>query len=262
MAESSLSVGRPELRREVGRFLGIGRNPDNWSADEVTDVDDLINAGLRNFYFPEVNGETYEWSFLRPITTLTTVAGTSAYDLPDDYGAHFGRLTYPAGSSTFYPPIPIISEEMLRSRAANLSTSSHPKVAAVRPKAYDATTGQRWEILFWPTPNAAYTLSYRYQANPSALSDSLPYALGGMKHAETILESCLAVAESRMDDAVTTQHQARFKSCLAMSVAQDRRNHTGEYYGQPADADPGEYYHNHGSLLVSTYNGQTPLGEH
>jgi hypothetical protein len=37
--------------------------------------------------------------------------------------------------------------------------------------------GQRLEIVFWPTPNAAFTLAYRYEAFSGKLTDENPYQL-------------------------------------------------------------------------------------
>lgn len=68
MAESSLSLGRPELLRHVGRFLAFDRDPDNWTADELADVEDIVSAGLRAFY------TAHDWKFLRPEATLVTTA--------------------------------------------------------------------------------------------------------------------------------------------------------------------------------------------
>lgn len=255
MAESSLSIGYPELRREIGRFLGIGRDPAGWTADQVTDVEDILKAGLRQFYFPQEAGDSHRWSFLYPVTTLTTVSGTQTYNLPDDYGAIQGRMTFPANSGICYRPIQIVSEEMIREYAQRDTNNTRPRCAAIRPKPFDGTSGQRWQILFWPVPDAAYTLSYRYQANPAQLSTDAPYPLGGMKHAETIIESCLSVAESRMNDELGI-HSANYQRLLLASIQQDRMNHTPHTYGYNSDNES-IYYDERPSDLV-TYNGYAP----
>lgn len=77
----SLAVTYDVLRREIGRFLGLenGRDPSQWTAgsDDSTDVDDILRSGMRRVLNPPpLPNEKYshEWSFLRPVATLTTSA--------------------------------------------------------------------------------------------------------------------------------------------------------------------------------------------
>ena len=49
MPPTGLGLNRGQLRREVGRYLGFDRNPASWNTDETQDVDDIIDAGLRQF---------------------------------------------------------------------------------------------------------------------------------------------------------------------------------------------------------------------
>jgi len=68
------------LQLEVGRFLGYDATPAGWPAADVAEVDRYIQSGVRQFYYPPaVQGVDlgYEWSFLKPVTTLET---ESAYD--------------------------------------------------------------------------------------------------------------------------------------------------------------------------------------
>jgi hypothetical protein len=49
-----------------------------------------------------------------------------------------------------------------------------PSICATSPKVTTlltdgSTTGQRFEMSLWPTPDAAYVLTYRYQINPFAI---------------------------------------------------------------------------------------------
>ena len=77
MAESTLSLGYNEIQIEVGRFLGYEVTPASWTAAEIAEVDRFIQAGYRQFlYPPEIEGveSGYEWSFIKPTTTITTIA--------------------------------------------------------------------------------------------------------------------------------------------------------------------------------------------
>lgn len=77
MAESTLTANLTTIRRWLARFLGWDRTFANWSATQVLDGADFIDAGLRLFYNagPVVPGKrAWVWSFLRPVTTFATVA--------------------------------------------------------------------------------------------------------------------------------------------------------------------------------------------
>jgi hypothetical protein len=75
-----------------------------------------------------------------------------------------------------------------------------------------------------PPPNDIFTLDYRYYILPDALVDtSSEYPYGSPQHSETILESCLAVAEAREKDSAKTDHQEKFQFLLASSVERDKR---------------------------------------
>jgi len=79
MTESTLTLGYTDYQRIVGYELGFGRDSSLWSSDQTSLVDDIIQSGLRKFYYPQVinNEQQHEWSFLRPTTNLTTIADYS-----------------------------------------------------------------------------------------------------------------------------------------------------------------------------------------
>ena len=120
--------------------------------------------------------------------------------------------------------MPIVDEADLRQLYATKPLSGTPRYAAVRPK---ARTGggsrQRHEVLFYPTPNQTLTLEYRYSLSPVALSKENEYPHGGTQHAETILQSCLAVAEERKEKARGTAY-AKWMERLQASIELDSKS--------------------------------------
>lgn len=300
MAESSLSLGWPELKSEVGQFLGYGRTVANWDpgggSDQATLVEAIVQSGIRRVYFPRaVEGVEpgYEWSFLRPSSTLylgadgadgvvssntftsathsdwttygitagtdtvnitavgagtteiddyaisvvsagniTLVANdgttltffvtraTANYDLPDDFSRLIGRLHYQADDR--YLSIQIVQEDAILEMRSTNDLTGPPQYAAVRSKSSDMSTGQRSEIILYPRPDAAQVLTYSYEAYSGQLSDSYPYPLGGMHLSELYVESCLAVAEQRVNEEAGL-HTGLFGSLLADAVARDRK---------------------------------------
>lgn len=236
--ESTLSLSLTDLRKEVGWFWLGERTSSNWSSDETTQIDEIINSGLRQFYHPVPGpnaAKGHKWSFLEPTTTLATVADTENYTLSANFGGMIGPLTY-ANTDNRWFPIEITGENRIRIlRQRDYSeTTTDPKLAAIRPISSDGGNGQRFQLMLWPTPDKAYTLSYRYHALPNKLTAAKPYPLGGEAHAETILESCLAVAESRMDN-VAGIHSAAFQQRLAASIAYDQEMNTPERMGYNGD---------------------------
>ncbi len=330
MAESTLTVDYDILRREVGRYLGWDRNPAVWDSDQTTDGNDIINAGLRSFYVPApLPGESaaHQWTFMRPVTTLTTtppystgtieiasgvvtltggtfpataadgeltqaartysvntrdsdtqltlddltvtvaagatyVLGWPVYTLPDDFGTLSGPITFQPGTSVLYSPIEIIGEHQIRTVRQRSDYVTYPQTAFIRIKAHAPTVGTRWEIGFWPTPNDAYVLSYRYNANPNTLTSTNKYPLGGMPHSETILESVLAAAERKFNDG-ETQHRDEFRRNLAASISRDRQDGAPESLGYNADGsdslgDDGTGQRVRPPGYYVPYNGVTP----
>jgi hypothetical protein len=150
------------------------------------------------------------------------------HTLPSDFGYLEGELTY--NDSILYGPLRITGEGELRALEQTVLQSGRPYLAAVRPKVLATSAEQRWQLVLFPYPDAVYTFRYKYSVNPDMLANTgTEYTYGGVRHAETILESCLAVAETRFDDKQDV-HRSLFLERLAASVAQDQALDP-DYYG-------------------------------
>lgn len=179
------------------------------------------------------------------------------YDLPDDFGDILGELTYEA--QTVYPPVRIVGEGKIRALRQQQDIRSRPTVAAIRPKSSDLTSGQRFEILLEPIPDAAYVLSYRKSLLPDALTstDSKLIPLGSMMHTETLRASCVAAAEMQDLDKKGPKW-TDFMERLSASVAYDQEMGSPDFFGYNSDnSDPGHYDNYHRSRVkgLVTYNG-------
>jgi len=232
MAESTLSTTYTELMNAVRVFLGYA------SDDSVNDneVNLYVQSGLRQFYYPDaVEGVDpgFEWSFMKPTTTIDTVADTATVALPDDLGRVIGCFHFEP--NLHVRPIPIVSEAMILSRQQQSLIAGVPTIAAVRHKDSTGDDGQRQEVVFWPTPGTAYTLTYRYEAYASKISATYPYPLGGMKHSELLLESCLSIAEQRANDEAGV-HTEKFHRMLITATKRDLKN-GATYYGNMGKPD-------------------------
>jgi hypothetical protein len=318
MAESTLSGGYSEFRTETAHYLGLTRTESSWSADEVLTLNSIIKRALRQFYWPPVvnNERPHEWSFLKPVTELVTVApyatGTIAiangattvtltggiwpdwtathgslvintveyviasrtddtnlelavawaettetasdyllqhdgnYDMPDDFGGLNGPMV--VESDNYKPNITMVGEGQIRTLrqqapyAVNSGSTTTPFYVAIRPKEHTVTTtGQRFEILFYPLPNDAYTFSYVKRILPEMLIDtSLEYPYGGAEHAETILTACLSVAEeqengNQLGGNKVYDKKKLFQERLAASIQLDKLKNNVDYFGYNGD---------------------------
>lgn len=183
--------------------------------------------------------------------TVTAAAG-SAFSLTrpdmtlsDDFQAIDGPLTYQA--ITARPKITIVDERMIRElRQSQLVSAGQPYYASIQPGAAPTgtTVGQRWTISFYPTPDAAYRLVYRYivQVNKiDTTTNTIP--IGGLLHGETILASCLSIAEGIRErdgsgrESGNKPQMEHFLQRLAGSIAMDQRASGVDYIGY--NGDPG-----------------------
>lgn len=235
MPESTLSLKVTDIQARLGAYAGFGRgalfSEPAWTATQQAVLDDATQSGLRRFYYPPPVGqmkESYAWSFLRPTALLTLNPGQSTVPLPEDFGGVEGNLTIQTASGVLWGPIRVTNPGEVDVQFAQLpAATGKPVMASVRWGA--GTTqfgGQRAELYLWPTADQQYPLQFAYYVLPDYLTTANPYALGGMAHAETVLESCLAVLEERLDDIPMGRgpHGIAFAARLEASVAMDRKS--------------------------------------
>lgn len=228
------------------------------------EVDWAVREGLRRFYTPPLvmpgENRPHEWSFLTPRTTLSLVAGTSAYTLPDNFAYIVSPFTYAAGTAK--QPIRAVTDEELRSKAAIVSSSGDPVIFSIVPVVGSSDspnttpdTPTRWQANFWPTPANAATVTYRYRAIMDALTTTINPP-GGALFGQVIVASCLAVVEERLNHnrpRAESVMKERFIDGLRAAIGMDRRMSVPRMLGVMTDPSDGMDY---GSTNVSVlYNG-------
>ncbi|MEW6439245.1 MAG: hypothetical protein AB1508_19005 [Pseudomonadota bacterium] len=183
-----------------------------------------------------------------------TMTCDGLYRLPDDFGSFAGPLTFT--SQTAHMPVCMCGEAHIRVLTQRCPVSGRPRYGAVRPCVATGTGGQRYDMLFYPTPNGRYTLAFRYQMLPGELTAAAPYPAGGMLHGETIKYACLAAAEAEYRDG-QSEMMARFAERLQASIHHDRISNAPEH--MPYNADWEEPITNICSPeTYVTYNGVMP----
>lgn len=230
------------LQQEVGLYAINNTNPDTFTVGEDKLVDSIIQSGVKQFYFPpmvEGQKEPYKWSFLCPTTTVSLVTGEFEYTLPSDFGQILGEFTWPTSSSGT-TRIPLVSVERLLQMRGDEGATGDPKWAAVRPIAAALTSAQTWEVLFYPVADAGANgkaLSYRYLKDPDVMSLTNLYPAGGTVHAETLLASCLAIAELRKKGE-TGDYATFFMNRLTSSIQVDTQALSVTEVDTYADIEP------------------------
>lgn len=236
MAESTLSLANSDFRDAVAYFL-FGKDYSATTATQQGRIDDVIASGYRQFlYPPAIDGIPigYEWTFLRPTYTITTTAGDPAQDLPDDFGRLINGFTF-AADAQVPSVLADVGEARIRALRQRYDETGRPRVAAIAIKAATGTVGQRREVQWYPTPDDAYSLTFRYESMINNMAASSSYPAGAMKHAETIRLSCLAVADSMVNDS-SGEHWQKFVMALASSIARDKREGT-KFFGNVGTKD-------------------------
>lgn len=216
----------------------------------------------------EVNGYGYLVSSRSSGTVLvlddSSVSGISTvsyeinrwqYTLPDDFGGFLANKFAYSPDDNLYCDCKLTSYAEILQRRQRESWGTPDNQAlygAVTSKTSAMTTGQRFELCLWPTPNAAGVIEAEYYSNPSAIDDSTPYPFGGQPHAATLRAAVLAAAELEADG-MQGAHYSKFLERLAASVSHDRR--TGpRHLGNMNSSNGDTYYYRHGRDYI-TYNG-------
>jgi hypothetical protein len=257
------------LLKAIGRYMGHGPNPAAWTHSQTQNNAEILRRALRKVYNPPlVNGERfpYEWSFLRPLRSIQTVSGVSVYDLPADFAGLFGPLTHASDSANLYPTIKYVNESMIRNLLQQTASSGRPDKASIRPKAFNRAEGQRYEILFWPTPDQEYSIEYRSKINPDSVQ-LIPNApqeqeiYGGDRYSEMFLEAAYLAADE-IQGVKRSVHEERFMRAVSVAVGSDRVLIAPESLGYNADRSRsrlGDEYDEHcWNNTLTTYGNYIP----
>ena len=132
-----------------------------------------------------------------------SIAADGDYRLPADFGETEGLFNY--GPNTGYGPLRWTSADAIRAKRAASSSGTQPMECAIEADSFTTATGQRWNLLVWPTPAAEAILYYQYLRNPAALSVNTDYPVGGMRYSRAVMQCAYAELESTQGRAESTE---------------------------------------------------------
>lgn len=225
MAASSLTLTRSDILSALGMYLGWPINPGEWGQNRTSQSEIILAKGLRQVYNPPIlPGEVaqHEWTFLTPLAEITTQENVADYDLPEDFAGLADDLTFKSETQGYYPLRICTDVEIRKRRQGVADLTGYPEMAAILPLPSDGTLPQRWGLMLYPTPDGAYTLECRYHSDPSNISQSKPYPLGGLPLADVIMASVIAAAELELNDQPGPRWED-FITKLRAAVSLDRR---------------------------------------
>ena len=270
MAEPTLSLKLNDYLVKTAKFLGWGTGGLVVTSDvayttrQQDDLNEIVASGIRQFYYPPKlpqQANPHSWSFLHPVQTLDLLAGHNTVQLPDDFGGFEGIVTVSPTANAVLPwPIRFYNEAQVRFAFTETPNATGPPtmVAEQNLKGTTQVSGSRSQLSVYPTADQAYALNVQYYINPDMLTGTNPYVYGGPEHVETILESCLAIAEQRLDDAMTV-HTAKFLQRLEASIGMDMKHkaQTSGYNGDRSDGKHRDMAGRHWWIPAGTYNNQS-----
>lgn len=199
----------------VYAFLGLTPTGTAPTSTDLTTCKDICMRGLRRFLYPiDVHtGDYWEWSFLRPLHTMTLLDGKWRYQLPEDFSSIITDPTYSEDDS-FKQMAKTTPDNIMNLMAAG-EVDYAPYYYSIVTSEYDPEIGEFEEIWFYPKPDSSYRIQFYYKSDPTKATDANEFLPGGVKSTEAILENCLAIAESQEDEVLGIHTQ------LAGKLTQD-----------------------------------------
>lgn len=238
MPEVTLSVDLFKLRAEVGDVAGYGRkareDQDEWDSVQTDQINAAVELGLQWVYYTEelvdslgrtIIPAAYDWSWLKPVATLTLPSGKNQIDLPADFGGLCGNVI-PISGTHARCPIPIVGDyQFYAKRDAAPDSTGCPTMVLIEPvKGTAPGHGTRYRLLTDLIADGNYTLKVWYYFHPNALTEALPHVYGGPAHSATFKSAVRAAYEylylGKYRDG---PEQAKFLDRLKTSIAYDRK---------------------------------------
>lgn len=220
----ALTLTYDEIRRELGRFLGIGEDPLVWDSADVTRIADVIKRGSRRFYFPEpgmIEDQPlirHDWSFIKDTLSVTLTANTTYHDLPSDFERMVGIPSLVGGEY----PLELKMESELRHLANAGDGEGEPQYYTIQRET-PSSEDLLYQVGLYPQPKALLSLEGWYLFDPPVPSASQAPVVPS-NHAETYLAALLAQADEVFNYETQSEgrHLERFKKLLASSILYDR----------------------------------------
>jgi hypothetical protein len=236
---NNLKLSYTDVYSKVGKFLGIQSLT---ATADITKCKNITLRGYRQALMPVdlSTGKPYRWKFLERITTLSTVADTDEYKLPDGFSSLINPFTHTTPQA--FNPVSTSLGYIYQKKSVSTATGP-PRYYALKIGEYDEIKGQQDSVVFWPTPSGVYTYYYTYLLTPSPPVNNDDYFVGDAYFSECILESALSVAELEKEDKEGA-HTQKAERLIQFAIGEEKRNYLITELGMMSDggAERQPYY--------------------
>ncbi len=242
MAEPTLALTFQDLIIRVAECLGVASYADG-TAGVPTDAHDLevckriVNDGWRRFYN---SNPQWNWTNRTFSITFNPTADDNPsvqvdgevwrYYMPDGfYGHMIGKMTY--AENTGHLDIIEVPESHIRARRVSASYAGYPIEYSIRPITDDPQ--RRWELIVWPDPASALTVTGRCRIYPNKLVELTDRPSAGPIFDEAIEAACKAEAERQREDS-SGLLESQWAEALTRAIAIDQKtapSRLGDYGG-------------------------------
>ena len=162
-----------------------------------------------------------------------TMTADGTYRLPDDFGSMFSTQIMFAVGDDDERFIDLTSEHLVVAARQRDDGTGRPTIAGLRPLSLPSGSGQRFDLCVYPVPDDDYSVSFRYNVHPDALTAS-QYPYGGMRYAEAMRLFCEAAAEEKFRN-YTRAKRDECDRVLAQAIQQDIQTNRSERLGVSAE---------------------------
>jgi hypothetical protein len=218
---ATLRLTYSDIYQAVSKFLGWGKEP---VGDQLDTVKSMVLRGCRQFLYPvDVRTREYwEWSFLRPLHSMTLKSNKWRYLLPEDFSSIITNPTYSEDDN--FKQIARTTPDNIMNLMAAGEVDYAPYYYAIVTSDYDPEIGEMDEIWFYPKPDSSYSIQFFYKSDPMKVSNDSDFLPGGVKSTEAILENCLAIAEQENDNMLGTHTQLAQKLTQELIIIDSQKD--------------------------------------
>jgi len=175
-----------------------------------------------------------------PSVTFATATTATFYWNRADFDGTGANVNLYYGPDTNNGPLKQVNSEYIMNLEQN-QNSLHvgkPAMYSIAPATWPIDKGvaeQEFHVQIYPWADSGITLYGDMRLNPDGMSDDNDIPLGGTTHYETIVASCLAIAEE-FGDTPSSKYRELFMQRLSASIMMDRTGMYPSVLGYNGDA--------------------------
>jgi len=198
----------------------------------------VLNAGDK-IHITGGTGVTVGWYTIASRTSASIIVLTTDIGGTNPTNVTWDTVGLDPADGITLPKLNRATPEQIMAFLRDDAVTDNPEYYAVYPKTLTEATGQRYSIRFYPAPSTVRAISYRFDLQPTQLTDAAVYPLGGFLHQGAILEAGLARMELEAGGGLNSPHEVAYQRLVQNSVAADQQTEATDIPTSMADYDTG-----------------------